>query len=496
MICWRYTSLCTANSSVFLRFFSTLLIVGFGALAWGTTLPPVESIHQQELFQWHDKEENGWQPWQESQDIPVSPLGLTSRSMTHEVHGYHPYWSGNAYTSYDWSLITTIAFFSLEMSPYGTITNDHGWPWTELVSMAHDNGTRVIVTVTNFYSPDIQTLLTTPAYRAAAISNIVAAVQLGGADGVNIDFEYITAAARASFVTFIADLNVALHEILDDPYLSVATPAVDWNGSYDYAALAEHCNHLMIMAYSYHWSGSTTTGPVAPLAGWGTYNVTWTIDDYLFWGVAPSSILLGVPYYGRHWPTSGPEPAAPTTGTGAGITFAEAQPQGTTHGLLWDDPGQTPWYRYETDQWQQVWFDNEVSLGAKYDFVKNESLAGIGIWALSYDGARPELWAALSSAFHESTPVPYTTPNLTILSPTPNPASHQTTLNFTLSHPTNLAIKIYDLRGRQIATLTTGLHASGPGSITWHAPNVPTGTYLIKYTTPQSSFLKRITLVR
>jgi hypothetical protein len=33
-------------------------------------------------------------------------------------------------------------------------------------------------------------------------------------------------------------------------------------------------------------------------------------------------------------------------------------------------------------------------------------LAGAGIWALSYDGANPELWDALGSAFFEPSPAP------------------------------------------------------------------------------------------
>jgi spore germination protein len=375
---------------------------------FGAALHPAKaaSIHEMELEYWRAREQAGWRPWRDPQNLPRTPLVARPREISHEVHGYHPYWQGSAYLDYDWSLISTVAFFSLEIGADGSILANHGWPWAGLVSSAHAGGARVLVTATNFSSSELSTLLANPAYRTAAVGNLVAAVQLGGADGVNVDFENLPASMSSNFVLLIEELRDALAAEIADPYLSVATPAVDWAGSYRYQALSERCDHLMIMAYNYHWSGSATTGPVAPLTGWGTYNVSWTVQDYIYWGAPPGGLLLGVPYYGFHWPAAGPDPGDATTGSAAAITYAAAYPEGQSHGLLWDDEGQTAWYRYFTDPWQQVWFDDAVSLGHKYDYIQSEQLAGIGIWALGYDGSRPELWEALATAFDDSISAP------------------------------------------------------------------------------------------
>jgi hypothetical protein len=53
-----------------------------------------------------------------------------------------------------------------------------------------------------------------------------------------------------------------------------------------------------MMGYNYYWSGSSTAGPVAPLDG-EDYDITGSIrEDYLDEGVAPSRLLLGMPWYG------------------------------------------------------------------------------------------------------------------------------------------------------------------------------------------------------
>jgi spore germination protein YaaH len=48
---------------------------------------------------------------------------------------------------------------------------------------------------------------------------------------------------------------------------------------------------------------------------------------------------------------------------------------------------------------RQVYFENERSLRAKYELIKANDLAGVGIWALGYDGGYQELWNLLKEQF-------------------------------------------------------------------------------------------------
>ena len=65
--------------------------------------------------------------------------------------------------------------------------------------------------------------------------------------------------------------------------------------------------------------------------------------------------------------------------------------------LDWDETALAPRAIYtEKGQIFQIYFDNETSLGLKYDLVNQSGIAGIGIWALGYDGEYPNLWNLLA----------------------------------------------------------------------------------------------------
>ena len=452
------------------------------------------SIHQQELTQWREQEAAGWQPWRDRQDLQVAPLGRTARAPEREVHGYHPYWMGSSYLNYQWNLLSTVAFFSLEIDDHGNITDDHGWPWTGLVNAAHAEQVRVIVTATLFSSSDLATLLASPANRDNAIINLVAAVIAGGADGVNIDFEGVPGSQKQNLVDFLGDLRLALMGALADPYLSIATPAVDWSNAFDYDALAANCDHLMIMGYDYHWSSGPTTGPVAPLEGWGTYNVSWTVNDYLYWGTPPAKMLLGVPYYGHCWPAVSDLPGASTTGTATALTYAGAWSEAQTYGRLWDSESLTPWYRYFLTEWHQTWYEDDESLAFKYDLVELEDLAGVGIWALGYDGSRPELWDTLAEAFGSLSAIgesaadgstPASPASITRLAVAPNPFNPRTEISFELSRPRTVELSIHTLSGQRVYTLFAGAAPAGQSRYAWdgrdqRGSGMASGLYLVR----------------
>jgi spore germination protein YaaH len=323
------------------------------------------------------------------------PLRPRQPVLSREVLGYYPYWV-SGYSDLRWDLLSTVAYFCADVNADGSLGDLHGWPPAELISEAHLHGVRVALVATCFSSSSINTLLSTATYRTALVNNLLGQVEGAGADGVNIDFEGVPGSQKQNLTSFFWELADSFHTGIPTAHVTIATPAVDWQNAFDYSELAFAGEGLMVMGYDYHWSGSGTTGPVAPLQGWGTYNVTWTVDDYLYWtGYQRDKIILGVPYYGYEWPCNGPEPGSSTTGTGIAKTFRVAEPLAQSVGKLWDTPSSTPWYRFEVSPWRQGWYDDWQSLGMKYDLVNAEDLAGSGIWALCYDSNRVEMWNAL-----------------------------------------------------------------------------------------------------
>ncbi|MDD5765827.1 MAG: glycosyl hydrolase family 18 protein, partial [Candidatus Marinimicrobia bacterium] len=331
------------------------------------------------------------------------------KTTTHEVFGYLPYWLYSSYSTLNYQLLTTIAYFSAEITSTGGITNMHDWPASALVNKAHTNGVRVVLVATLFDSGTLATLLGNATYRHDCVMNLLDAVEYGNGDGVNIDFESMPASQKTNLVAFMQELADSFRVHIPNAHISMATPAVDWNGAWDYNALANICDALFIMGYDYYWSGSTQSGPNSPLTG-GSINVTNTVNTYLSkTGNNGAKIVLGIPYYGHDWPTLTDEAHSQTTANAKSVVFSNAVVNAQTYGRLWDATSQTPWYKYYTTNWRQCWYDDSLSIALKYNLAKSKNLQGVGMWALGHDGTRPELWGALADAFGGSLPPPQPT---------------------------------------------------------------------------------------
>ena len=175
--------------------------------------------------------------------------------------------------------------------------------------------------------------------------------------------------------------------------------------------VAPHVDRQMVMAYNYRWTGSTVTGAIAPLDH-AARNVKDHIGRMISW-VPAKSLLLGVPYYGYDWPVTSDIPNATvqsnktTYGAVKSVTYASARTflaahpevvrnydalEGSGFYTYWDSTHKT---------FRQVYFEEERSLTAKYDYAIATGLGGIGIWTLDNDRAYDELWNVLRSKFYD-----------------------------------------------------------------------------------------------
>ncbi len=332
---------------------------------------------------------------------PIAPLDRSkSPRITKTVFGYDPYWTSDTYLHYD--LLTHLACFSVGVNADGSLDNSHNFPslWSATINLAHKNGVKVVLCATCFSSTTISSVLSSAAHRSNAAHNLVSMVRNANCDGVNIDFEGLEYSQKQNMVRFIRELSDSFHAWNPSSHVSLATPAVDWSGAWDYDSLAIYSDGMFIMAYDYFWSGSSNTGPVSPLDGYSR-DVRWTIHDYVVYsGNRRDKLICGFPYYGFDWPCDGTTPGSATMASGTAVTFVNAQPNAQNYGRLWHGPSYTPWYYYYSGDHHQCWYDDEESLLHKYQAVWDSGLAGTGMWALSYDGSRHELWDALRWAFN------------------------------------------------------------------------------------------------
>jgi hypothetical protein len=62
----------------------------------------------------------------------------------------------------------------------------------------------------------------------------------------------------------------------------------------------------------------------------------------------------------------------------------------------------------------------------------------------------------------------------------PNPFNPETTIDFRLSAESSVILKVYDLLGREVATLVNGKRSLGHYSVNWDATTFPSGVYFCR----------------
>ena len=338
------------------------------------------------------------------------------------------------YPSWDFSLLSTVAFFGLHVQDDGTFASDPGstvWGSSQipsLISVAHAHGTRVVLTVIlQDFGTNTPHMCAGLSHGSTTVSRAVAEMKAKGVDGINVDYEGLNGSCgtgdsswtRHAFTGFMSQLRSAMPA---GSYLSVdtyASSASDPLGFFDISGLAHYTDSFFVMAYDLEYSnwsrppascGSFCLGPTSPLGAY-KYNVAGTVSQYLA-VVPPQQVVLGVPYYGRKACVGSGTPNADPTSAVVADTYLDASTESTdpavqpgsytTHRDANDPSGQERW-----DTWinttlnctRELYWDDVTSLGLKYDAVNGNNLGGLGIWNLNYGGGAAELWNELNLKF-------------------------------------------------------------------------------------------------
>jgi hypothetical protein len=78
----------------------------------------------------------------------------------------------------------------------------------------------------------------------------------------------------------------------------------------------------------------------------------------------------------------------------------------------------------------------------------------------------------------------------------PNPFNPTTTINYQLSTINYVTLKVYDLLGREIATLVNESQQPGEYSVSWNAAHVGSGTYFYHLQSGEGVAVKKLMIVR
>lgn len=317
------------------------------------------------------------------------------------VWGYYPWWLGDHWRAFDLRLYDGLRFFEVEIDDEGQLAQRNGWPqqWQPLRDAAHAQRLPLEVTVTLFSAARFEKVFADPARRRRLLVELLRLAT--EAPGIHLDieiFERLSGPAVSGYRDFCAQLRAGLRKLEPPVALSafgVMGAAVDL---YD-AATFSHLDQIVLQGYDSHHRTSAQTGPVAPLRG--PFPITWesTLAHYLALGAPRHKIVFGLPFYGYEWPAESAGVGARTLGQAREISYAlldarrlptiriGAREEAARHGLRREAASGSPYYAYQEPKggWRQGWFEDEVSLAAKLEFVRRERLAGIAVFPVGYD---------------------------------------------------------------------------------------------------------------
>jgi peptidoglycan-N-acetylglucosamine deacetylase len=259
--------------------------------------------------------------------------------------------------------------------------------WME--SILESNGTEIPVMAlmnnsdgTNWQTRELEAMMTSPAARHRLIQTSVQYILAQKQTGLVIDFESIPEADQPDFTRFVGELGKAIHAAGTTLKFMVALPAADW--SYDYKAIAEHSDAIILMNYDEHWQASPP-GPIVA-QDWFVENIHNILK------IVPSEkLVMGIANYGYDWPAKSkavPHPVATS------VTFQEAiiTAEESEADIDFDSDSLNPHYSYEDEnnQVHNVWMLDALTAYNELRAAERSGIQGTALWRLGEED--PSLW--------------------------------------------------------------------------------------------------------
>ena len=254
---------------------------------------------------------------------------------------------------------------------------------SEYVTRAHLIGLEVWAMIDD-QSPDSDNRAIFPytSKRERLVNQLVASAIEYNLDGINIDFEYITADIAKDYVQFLRELSVKCR--INGIVLSIDDKVPDAsNLYYDRKEQGIIADYVIMMGYDEHWGEGSGAGSVASLP-WVTAGIEKTLTE-----VPASKLINAIPFYTRNWQEDG----AGNYVDSQAEDMQTAADKLTTNGAqaVWvDNVGQNYGEFSAGDLVYRIWLEDAKSIEEKMKLIRTYDLAGVSAWRLGYENA--DIW--------------------------------------------------------------------------------------------------------
>ena len=266
------------------------------------------------------------------------------------------------------------------------------------VNYAHQSNIEVWAVLRDFHGgissyDETYEVLSYTSKRTRIINQVIAEALQSGVDGINLDFELVSAECGEHYIQFVRELSVKCRQnglvFSVDNY--VPQP---YNEHYDIEEQGVVADYVMIMGYDEHTDGSYQAGSVASI-GYLEDGITEALKS-----VPAEKLVAGIPFFTRLWfetPKTEDELAAeegteaasyPNNVTSYAYSMDEAADVVSAAGVQpeWDATAKQNYAQWEADGGvYKIWLEDNQSLEEKLKVIRANSLAGVAEWSLGLE---------------------------------------------------------------------------------------------------------------
>lgn len=256
------------------------------------------------------------------------------------------------------------------------------------VEEAHKLGLQVWALVDDFAPgvPGIE-VLSSSNNRANLVSQLIREVKRTGADGINIDFEYITKDSAPHYLQFLRELSLQCKA--ERLVLSVDNYVPDsGNTFYQLKTQKDVADYIILMTYDEHHSKSEEAGSTASLP-FVKSGVERALKQ-----VPKEQLVMGIPFFTRRWitKTENGEKVLSSEAEGMNTTVSFVEKNGGT--WIWDEECGQRYSEFTVDGvLYQVWLEDALAIESKLAIMRENQIAGYACWKLGLESS--DVWSVL-----------------------------------------------------------------------------------------------------
>lgn len=269
---------------------------------------------------------------------------------------------------------------------------------SQYVNYAHQSNIEVWALVRDFdggigsYEESYEVLSHT-SKRENLVNQLIAEALQTGIDGINVDFEKISAECGEHYIQFIRELSVKCRQnglvLSVDNYVPKT-----YNAHYHIEEQGEVADYVIIMGYDEHYSGSYESGSVASL-NFVKEGIEATLN-----AVPKEKVINAVPFFTRLWKevpkteeelaeeagTEAAEYSVKVTSEALGMEAAEQAIADAGAQTTVDEATKQNYAQWEADgATYKIWLEDETALEEKLKLMKEYKLAGTAAWRLGFE---------------------------------------------------------------------------------------------------------------